>query len=72
MSKANEYEVRIVEWEGRPSVEGPAVFRMSDGMKVSGAWVSGTDIRVIDTPKGAVAVIDAPNSREIVRSLLDA
>jgi|GEM_PF-6436811 len=72
MSKATEYEIKTVKWEDRPSVEGPAVFRKADGKKVSGAWVSGTDIRVIDTPKGAVAVIDAPNSREIVRSLLDA
>ncbi len=71
MSKANEYEVKIVAWEDRPEVEGPAMFRKADGEKVIAAWVPGAEMHAVDTDRGAMAVIDPPQG-ERVYSYLDA
>jgi hypothetical protein len=65
MSKANEYEIKVVKWEGRPDVEGPAMFRKADGEKVVAAWVPGTEMHAVDSDRGAVAVIDAPDSDRV-------
>ena len=65
MSKANEYEVRVVKWEGRDDLSGPAMFRKADGEKVVAAWVPGTEMRAVDSDRGVVAVIDAPDSDRV-------
>jgi hypothetical protein len=71
MTKANEYVVKITQWDSRPTVLGPAVFRKDNGEQVTAAWVPDTEITVIDTDKGAVAVIQPPTGNAN-RLLLDA
>jgi hypothetical protein len=57
--------VRVVKWEGRDDVSGPAMFRKADGEKVVAAWVEGTEMHAIDSERGAVAVIDPPDSDRV-------
>ncbi len=49
---ANDFEVKTLEWAKRPGLFGPAVIHKATGEIVSGAWVEGTEVEVVELQRG--------------------
>ncbi len=49
-TKADEFEVKIIEWTTRPGAFGPAVVRKDNDEIANGPWVEGTSLEIVTIP----------------------